>query len=160
MAILIPQPHMMRLAIGEAHKARAQGDYSIGAVIVRGGTIVASSGNRVRIDEDPTHHAEIAAIRLACRDQKSRFLQGCILYSTHEPCPMCAAAVVWSKMDGVVFATTQADMAAFREEHGNNELSWRTINLPCRELFSKAEPPPFVVGPFMRTECLGLFHDR
>lgn len=155
-----PQSAFMDLAIREARKAREQGDYAIGAVIVRGGAVIASSGNRVRLDEDPTQHAEMVAIRLACEARGSRFLPGCILYSTHEPCPMCASAIVWAKMEGLVYATTQGDMAAFRRKHGNSQLSWRTIGVPCAEVFAQADPSPFIVGPFMRHACLGLFHDR
>jgi tRNA(Arg) A34 adenosine deaminase TadA len=86
----------MRFAIREAQRARDDGDYAIGAVITLNGEIISASGNRVKADRDATQHAEVAAIRLACRQLNSRHLAGCVLYTTHEPCPMCSAASVWS----------------------------------------------------------------
>src|SRR5690606_11266186 len=93
---------VMRLAISEAKKAREAGDYAIGAAIIFEGRVVASSGNRVKLDGDPTQHAEVAAIRKACSALGLRHLPGAILYTTAEPCPMCAAAAIWARLDGIV----------------------------------------------------------
>jgi guanine deaminase len=83
-----------------------------GAVIVRDGAIVAAQGNQVTSSCDPTAHAEICAIREASRKLGVFSLQGCVLYSSCEPCPMCLAAVYWARLDGLYFAATREDAAA------------------------------------------------
>lgn len=83
----------MALALDEARAAAARGEVPVGAVVVRGGEIVARAGNRTRELNDPTAHAEMLAIREACRLSGSERLGGHDLYVTLEPCPMCAAAI-------------------------------------------------------------------
>jgi guanine deaminase len=83
-----------------------------GAVIVRQGEVIASSGNRVTADLDPTAHAEIMAIRLACRKLQDFQLTDCILYTSCEPCPMCLGAIYWSRLQQVYFACDRHDAAA------------------------------------------------
>jgi len=83
----------MAAALDEARAAAARGEVPVGAVVVRGGEIVARAGNRTRELADPTAHAEMLAIREACRLAGSERLGGHDLYVTLEPCPMCAAAI-------------------------------------------------------------------
>ena len=83
----------MALALEEARAAAARGEVPVGAVVVRGDQVVAQAGNRTRELADPTAHAEMLAIREACRATGSERLTGCDLYVTLEPCPMCAAAI-------------------------------------------------------------------
>jgi tRNA(adenine34) deaminase len=83
----------MAAALDEARAAAARGEVPVGAVVVRGGEIVARAGNRTRELSDPTAHAEVLAIREACRLAGSERLGGYDLYVTLEPCPMCAAAI-------------------------------------------------------------------
>lgn len=83
----------MALALHEARAAADRGEVPVGAVVVQGGEIVARAGNRTRELNDPTAHAEMLAIREACRVQGSERLGGADLYVTLEPCPMCAAAI-------------------------------------------------------------------
>ena len=83
----------MDLALEEARAAGSRGEVPVGAVIVTGGRVVARAGNRVREMCDPTAHAEVLAIRAACRLAGSERLAGHDLYVTLEPCPMCAAAM-------------------------------------------------------------------
>jgi cytidine deaminase len=83
----------MGLALDEARAAAARGEVPVGAVIVRGGEVVARAGNRTRELADPTAHAEMLVIREACRIAGSERLGGHDLYVTLEPCPMCAAAI-------------------------------------------------------------------
>ena len=82
-----------------------------GAVIVRGDEIVGRGWNRVTTANDPTAHAEIVAIRDACKRLNTFSLAGCELYSSCEPCPMCLAAIYWSRLDSLVFAATRDDAA-------------------------------------------------
>ena len=83
----------MDLALGEARAAAARGEVPVGAVVVRGEEVIARAGNRTRELNDPTAHAEMLAIREACRVLGSERLTGCDLHVTLEPCPMCAAAI-------------------------------------------------------------------
>lgn len=83
----------MDIALQEAEAAGARGEVPVGAVIVRDGEVVAQGGNRTREWSDPTAHAEVVAIRAACKALGQERLQGSDLYVTLEPCPMCAAAI-------------------------------------------------------------------
>jgi tRNA(Arg) A34 adenosine deaminase TadA len=81
------------------------------AVVVKDGAIVARGTNRVTTTNDPTAHAEIIAIRDACRTLKTFQLTGCDLYTSCEPCPMCLGAIYWARPDRVFFANTRDDAA-------------------------------------------------
>jgi guanine deaminase len=82
-----------------------------GAVIVRDGEIVATGVNCVTANNDPTAHAEVTAIRAACTALGSFLLTGCIIYTSCEPCPMCLAAIYWSRCEAIYFGNTAADAA-------------------------------------------------
>lgn len=83
-----------------------------GAVVAQGGKILAGGCNEVLATNDPTAHAEVVAIRAACRALGSFDLSGCELYTSCEPCPMCLAAAYWARIDRIVFANTRRDAAA------------------------------------------------
>jgi guanine deaminase len=82
------------------------------ALIVKNGVVVATGANRVTRDTDPTAHAEVVAIREACRALGDFQLEDCDVYSSCEPCPMCLGALYWARPARVYFAATQADAAA------------------------------------------------
>lgn len=153
-----PSEVFMNAALEEARKAKQAGDYAIGAVIVWNNEIIARAGNRVRQDQDPTQHAEVVAIRIAAQLLKNRHLTGCILYTTHEPCPMCAGAAVFSKLEGVVSGSTIKDMSDFAKLMGNVNFSWRTIKVSAKLVLANGEPPVWIAEGFMRHECVHLFH--
>lgn len=98
-----PHKRWMKKALQEAARAFDKGEVPIGAVIVRGQTIVGRGHNLVETLKDPTAHAEMIAITAACETLGQKFLKGCTLYVTLEPCPMCAGAIVWSRLDRLVF---------------------------------------------------------
>lgn len=83
-----------------------------GAVIVKDGEIIAASGNSVTIDNDPTAHAEVNTIRKACKRLDTFNLEGCEIYSSCEPCPMCLSAIYWAHIDKLYYATTKDDAAS------------------------------------------------
>lgn len=83
-----------------------------GAVIVRGGTIIGRGCNRVTSTNDPTAHAEVVAIRDACAHLHTFSLAGCEIYTSCEPCPLCLAAIYWSRLDRIYYAATSDDAAA------------------------------------------------
>jgi len=87
----------MHIAINVAKRA----DFPYGAIIVKNGKIIAKAGTASKKNIDPTSHAEISAIRKACKKLKSKELKGCIIYSTCEPCPMCFTAIWWAKVDRI-----------------------------------------------------------
>lgn len=107
----------MRRAIGVAERAAlVEGTGGpFGCIIVKEGIVIAEGANRVVADNDPTCHGEMVAIRAACRHLKSFRMDGCTLYTTGEPCPMCAGAIYWARIARVVYASTIGD--AF--EYGN-----------------------------------------
>jgi guanine deaminase len=83
-----------------------------GAVIVRDGRIVATGANLVTVDNDPTAHAEVVAIRNACTALSSFRLDGCQIYTSCEPCPMCLGAIHWAHCDAIFYGNSSADAAA------------------------------------------------
>ena len=89
-----------------------EGGGPFGAVVVRDGAALAEGTNRVTADLDPTAHAEVVAIRRACRAAESFSLAGATLYASCEPCPLCLAAGLWSRLDEVVFAADRHQAAA------------------------------------------------
>ncbi len=102
----------MQAAVDAAAAGMADGRGGpFGAVVVRQGRIIAVGANRVVRDNDPTAHAEICAIRAACEALGSHSLQGCDIYATCEPCPMCLAAIYWARIDRIYFAGTRNDAA-------------------------------------------------
>lgn len=151
----------METAISEAKRAKKAGDYGIGAVVVnRNNEIIAAVENAVKRSEDPTQHAEMLAIRMAAQSLGSRHLEKCILYSTHEPCPMCTGAAIFARMQGIVYGATLEDMAHYSMHHKNADFSWRTISIYARDIIEKGDPKLEIVGEFMREECLKLFHSK
>ncbi|HEA28703.1 MAG TPA: nucleoside deaminase [Leeuwenhoekiella sp.] len=107
------QNTFMQRAIALADQGMQEGTGGpFGAVIVKNGEIIAEASNQVTSTNDPTAHAEIAAIRLACDKLGSFQLDDCILYTSCEPCPMCLGAIYWSRFKQVFYAATQEDAAA------------------------------------------------
>ena len=98
-----------------------------GAVIVRDGAIIAEGTNLVTTSLDPTAHAEIVAIRKACAVLQSFELKGCVVYASCEPCPMCLAAIYWSRAERVCFAASREDAAAAQFD---DEFLYRELSLP------------------------------
>ncbi|MFC8797499.1 nucleoside deaminase [Promicromonospora sp. NPDC057138] len=96
-------------AIEVASQNVADGGGPFGAVVVRDGVEVAAAGNRVTRDLDPTAHAEVVAIRAACRALNTFSLAGTTLYASCEPCPLCLSAALWARVDRVVFAADRHD---------------------------------------------------
>jgi tRNA(Arg) A34 adenosine deaminase TadA len=101
----------MRRAIALGEKAALVDSTGgpFGCVIVKDGKIVAEGSNHVVSENDPTWHGEMEAIRAAAKNRGTFNLAGCTLYTTGEPCPMCAGAIYWARIDRVVYASTIAD---------------------------------------------------
>jgi tRNA(Arg) A34 adenosine deaminase TadA len=105
--------HFLAEAIRLAEEnARSGRGGPFGAVIVKDGEVIARGTNLVTSAHDPTAHAEVVAIREACRVLESHQLAGCEVYASCEPCPMCLAAIYWARPARLIFAATRADAAA------------------------------------------------
>jgi guanine deaminase len=100
--------HALQLAADNVDSGEG-GPY--GAVIVKDNRIIAASANKVTSTIDPTAHAEIMAIRAACKHLNDFRLTGCVLYSSCEPCPMCLGAIYWARLDAVYYACNRFDAA-------------------------------------------------
>jgi tRNA(Arg) A34 adenosine deaminase TadA len=117
------------------------------AVIVKGGRVVGEGTNRVTVSNDPTAHAEVVAIRAACQAMGTFQLDGCDLYTTCEPCPMCLGAIYWARPARVYFAGTAADAAAAGFD---DAFIYEQLAMPLAE-----REIPFV--GMMREESLACF---
>ena len=105
--------HWMNEAVTLARAGmRIHGGGPFGAVVVADGKLVGRGWNQVTPQLDPTAHAEVTAIRDACRTLQRFDLRGCVLYTSCEPCPMCLSAIYWARLDRVYFASTRKDAAA------------------------------------------------
>ena len=96
----------MNQALTCARRAFAHDDVPIGAVIVRDGVVIARGENQVQLKKNPTLHAEIVAINRACKKLGTKFLDGCDIYVTLEPCAMCATAISFARINNIYFAAT------------------------------------------------------
>lgn len=102
----------LKQAIELAEEKSANGENGpFGAIIVKNGEIVGKGWNRVVRKQDPTAHAEIVAIRNACQNLSSFELEGCTIYSSCEPCPMCFSAILWARLDKIVYSSTGKEAA-------------------------------------------------
>lgn len=121
----------IRAAIALAKDGMERGDGGpFGCVIVKNGVIVGRGSNRVTSTNDPTAHAEVVAIREACRQLGSFQLDGCVLYTSCEPCPMCLGAIYWARPDRIVFAGTRVDAA---DAGFDDQLIYDELPLPYGE---------------------------
>ena len=112
----------MNLAYEEAFKnckKNCKEGGPFGAVIVKNNKIISKARNKVIKNNDPTAHAEINAIRLACKKLKTYDLSGCTLYTTAYPCPMCFSAIIWANIKDIYYGNTkeETDDIGFRDEH-------------------------------------------
>ena len=115
----------MRLAINAGVENVSSGGGPFGAVIVKDGEVVAVGANRVTPNNDPTAHAEVCAIRKACEKLGTFDLEGCEIYSSCEPCPMCLGAIYWARISKLYYGCNQkdADEAGFSDEFIYKELA-------------------------------------
>lgn len=146
----MPETRFMQMAIDKAREGIGAGQTPFGACIVRGGVPVACTHNRVWGTTDITAHAEIVAIREACRALGTIDLSGCEIYSTCEPCPMCFSACHWAGLSRIVYGARIADAQA----GGFSELT-----LSNEQMKTLGGSPIAIEGGFMREPCAALFRD-
>lgn len=127
----------IREAIAMARAGMDRGDGGpFGCVIVKEGKVVGRGNNRVTSTNDPTAHAEVVAIREACKELGDFQLTGCVLYTSCEPCPMCLGAIYWARPDRIVYACTREDAA---DAGFDDQLIYDELPLPYTERKIKTE---------------------
>ena len=124
---MTPEDHMRRAIEISFEMMQAGRGGPFGAVVVRDGKIIAEGHNQVNTSNDPTAHAEVTAIRLACQSLGRFDLRGCEIYTSCEPCPMCLGAIYWARLDKIYFANNRADAAAIGFD---DDFLYREIPLP------------------------------
>ena len=141
----------LRRAIGLAARSRAAGNHPFGALIAgAGGEVLAEAMNRaVPGKGDATGHAELEAVRAASAAHPPAALQAATLYSSAEPCAMCAGAIYWAGIGRVVYGLSEARLLALTGSHPENP----TLALPCREVFARGQRAIEVVGPLLEDEA-------
>jgi guanine deaminase len=139
---------LMQLAIDICRQGLAAGQSPFGCAIARDGELLACSHNTVLATTDITAHAEVNAIRAACRQTGNILLEGAIVATTCEPCPMCMAALHWARVDTVYFGASIADAAVA----GFNELQ-----LPAGELLRLGGSKLKLIPGVLPLECKQLF---
>ena len=119
-----------------------------GAVVVKDNEVVAEAANRVVLENDPTAHAEVVAIREACKKLNAFHLRGCEIYASCEPCPMCLGAIYWARLSRIYFANVDEDAARIGFDD----------TLIYRELAQPHSLRKIPMIQMMREEALAAFH--
>jgi tRNA(Arg) A34 adenosine deaminase TadA len=119
-----------------------------GCIIVKNGEIIGSGNNKVTSTNDPTAHAEVTAIRDACKNIGSFQLDGCIIYTSCEPCPMCLGAIYWARPDKVYYGSNQQDAAniGFDDEFIYKEIAlpYEKRSIPFEQVGREIALEPFI----------------
>ena len=139
----------MQLAIDLSVENVAGGGGPFGAVIVKDGQLIATGANRVTANNDPTAHAEVSAIRAACQQVGSFKLEGCTIYTSCEPCPMCLSAIYWAGISRICYGCNKQDA---EDIHFGDKFIYEEIARPVGQRAIPTEN-------FMREEALQAFRD-
>ena len=148
---------LLRRAFAVAAKAREQGDHPFGAVLADAeGNVLMEQGNGYSSEGgDRTAHAERLLASRAAKAFDADFLAKCTLYSSAEPCAMCAGAIYWAGIGKVVFGQTEKDLKRQTGDHAENP----TLDLPCHIVFEAGQRPTKVLGPLLAEEAAKLQAD-
>lgn len=145
---------MLRAAFEVARKSREGGDHPFGSILADdGGNILMEQGNGYTSEGgDRTAHAERILASRAAKSYDVEFLQQCTLYTSAEPCAMCAGAIYWAGIGRVVFGQTEKDLKAQTGDHTENP----TLDLPCHVVFAAGQRSTEIVGPLLSDEAAKL----
>ncbi|UDF14424.1 nucleoside deaminase [Antiquaquibacter oligotrophicus] len=139
----------LRDAIAEAQEARDAGNHPFGAVLVTRAGRVIRAGNTVVTDRDPTGHAETNLVRLAARELEREELRHSTLYTSTEPCAMCAGAIYWAGIGRVVFALSEQGLIEIVSAVSDEPV----LDVPSREVFARGGDTVAVAGPALEAEA-------
>ena len=138
----------MRLAIKKARQGIGEGQAPFACCIVKDGSILACEHNKVWSRKDITAHAEVVAIQEACRKIKAINLNGCVIYTTCEPCPMCFGAIHWAKISKIVFGARVEDAA---------KIGFSELPISNEQIKELGDAPVEIQGGFLKEEAQVLF---
>ncbi len=146
----------LRQCIERSRRVRDSGKHPFAAIVVdAAGQIVAEAGNdSLPPDGDPTRHAELVAAGMAAKILSPAQLAVATLYSSAEPCAMCAGAIYWCGIGRVVYALSEHKLLGLTGDHPENP----TFALPCREVFARGQRPIEVAGPYLEEEAAVPHH--
>ena len=140
----------LRQAIDLAKQARKNGNHPFGALLVDAdGNLLLKAENTVVTGRDCTGHAETNLMRIASQWFDREFLAACTLYTSTEPCAMCAGAIHWAGVGRVVYGLSEAHLYTIIGQHPHNE----TLKLPCREVFARSDRAITILGPVLENEA-------
>ncbi|MDX7953413.1 nucleoside deaminase [Lichenihabitans sp. Uapishka_5] len=143
----------LRRSFEVARAARAAGNHPFGAILVGpDGTVLMEQGNGFSAERDMTAHAERVLMTRASQAHPPRFLAGCTMYTSAEPCAMCAGAAYWAGIGRVVYGLGERELRALTGDHPENP----TLDLPSRVVFAAGQRPVDVVGPLLVDEAAAL----
>lgn len=143
-----PDRHWLARAIALSQKSREEGNHPFAAIVVdASGEVLAEAMNDSRAD--CTSHAELVAVRMASAKFRPMQLREATLYSSAEPCAMCAGAIYWSGVGRVVYALSEKRLLQLTGSHPENP----TLSLPCREVFARGQREIEVAGPMLEDEA-------
>lgn len=142
---------LLRQSLDVAERSRAVGAHPFGALVATAaGAVVSSAGNNSLPPEgDPTQHAEMRVVAAAFRTLGAEGMAGTTLFTSAEPCAMCAGAAYWCGIDRVVYALSEERLLVLTGDHPENP----TFSLPCREVFARGQRRIEVVGPLLEDEA-------
>ena len=147
--------HFLRRSFDVARRALTHGNHPFGAVLVAAdGTVLIEAENGYMPHHDSTAHAERLASTQACTTLPPAILSTATLYSSAEPCAMCAGAIYWAGIGRLVYGLSEHRLRGITGNHPENP----TLNLPCREVFASGQRSTEVVGPMLEDEAAAL-HD-
>ena len=145
--------YYLRQAIHQAKEARGKGNHPFGAILVdEKGNIVLTAQNTVNTEHDATGHAETNLMRQASKKYGRDFLRTCIIYTSTEPCAMCAGAIYWTGVGRVVYGLSEAGLYKMTGDNPEN----KTMNLPCRDVFARGQEDVVVTGPLLEDEAAAV----
>ena len=145
----------LRRSFDVARRARGHGNHPFGAILVSAaGEVLIEAENGYLPDRDMTGHAERVLATQASKQFRPQALAGCTLYTSAEPCAMCAGAIYWAGIGRVVFGLAERRLKTITGNHAENP----TLDLPCRTVFAAGQRPVEVVGPLLEDEAAAL-HD-
>jgi tRNA(Arg) A34 adenosine deaminase TadA len=146
----------LRRAFDVARRARRNGNHPFGAILVGpAGEVLIEVENGFMPDHDMTGHAERLLATQVSKSYDSRFLAACTLYSSAEPCAMCAGAIYWAGIGQVVFGLSERRLKTLTGDHPENP----TLDLPCRTVFAAGQRNIEVIGPLLEDEAVALHAD-
>jgi len=144
------QDTFMQEAFDLARQAMQNGDHPFGALLAKGGEVVLTAVNTVNTHRDHTRHAELNLVSQAMRQFDADFLADCVLYTSTEPCVMCAGAIYWAGITAVTYGCSAQTL---------QQIAGDDFIIPCRDVFARSPRAIIVVGPILEAEGAAI-HER